>query len=165
MADAVFSGCFLNACLRHSDIVEMACFSPIVNARGALYVYPEGLVKRSTFYTLYMYANDLLPYVVPTSEDLSDAVTYENRNTKALDVILTSDKDGKKFVYAVVNKDPEKEVSLTLDFKGMGKSAKSRVSTKVLAGDGNLTTGIETGILRAGMGHNHDEIVPLGQRK
>ncbi len=136
MADAVFSACFLNACLRHSDIVEMACFSPIVNARGALYVYPEGLVKRSTFYTLYMYANDLLPYVVPTQEDLTQTVSYENRSTKALDVILTSDKDGKKFVYAVINKDPQNEVSLTLDFKGMGKTAKSRVSAKILAGEG-----------------------------
>ena len=136
MADAVFSACFLNACLRHSDIVEMACFSPIVNARGALYVYPEGLVKRSTFYTLYMYANDLLPYVVPTQEDVTQTVSYENRSTKALDVILTSDKDGKKFVYAVINKDPQNEVSLTLDFKGMGKTAKSRVSAKILAGEG-----------------------------
>jgi hypothetical protein len=27
-------------------------------------------------------------------------------------------------------------VSLTLDFKGMGKTAKSRVSAKILAGEG-----------------------------
>ena len=135
MADALFSGCFLNSCLRHSDIVEMACFSPIVNARGALYVYPEGLVKRSTFYTLYMYANDLMPYVVPTEEDITQTLSQGNSSTKTLDVILTSDKDGRKFVYAIVNKDPENEVSLTLDFKGMGKTAGSRVPAKILAGE------------------------------
>ena len=36
----------------------------------------------------------------------------------------------------MINKDPQNEVSLTLDFKGMGKTAKSRVSAKILAGEG-----------------------------
>ena len=31
MSDAVFTACFLNACLKHCDIVKMACFSPVVN--------------------------------------------------------------------------------------------------------------------------------------
>lgn len=34
MADALFSACFLNACLRHSDVVDIACHAPIVNTRG-----------------------------------------------------------------------------------------------------------------------------------
>ncbi len=34
MADALFSACFLNACLRHSDVVDIACFAPVVNTRG-----------------------------------------------------------------------------------------------------------------------------------
>jgi alpha-L-arabinofuranosidase len=49
MADALFSACFLNSCLRNARDVEIACFSPVVNARGAIYVHPKGIVKRTTF--------------------------------------------------------------------------------------------------------------------
>jgi alpha-N-arabinofuranosidase len=64
MADAVFSAAFLNGCLRHADTVRMANLSPTVNARGPLYVHPEGLVRRTTFHVLAMYANLLAPYVL-----------------------------------------------------------------------------------------------------
>lgn len=133
MADAVFAACFLNACLRHADVVDMACFSPIVNARGALYVYPEGLVRRTTFYVLAMYANDLLPFVVPTQNTV-EQLTQGERSTNVLDVVLTSDEGGRRFVYAIANKDPENEVSLALDFKGMGKSVPKKVQAKILSG-------------------------------
>ena len=134
MADAVFASCFLNACLRHSDIVEIACFSPIVNARGALYVYPEGLVKRTTFHVLSMYANHLLPVVVPT-ENKVESLTDGEDSTEVLDIVLTSDREGKSFVYAVANKDPQREQALTLDFKGLGKSIPGKVKVKVLSGN------------------------------
>lgn len=133
MADAVFSACFLNSCLRHADVVDMACFSPIVNGRGVLYVYPDGLVRRTTFYVLSMYANDLLPFVLPTQNTVGKLALGE-QSTDVLDVILTSNEDSSQYVYAVVNKDPEKEVTLALDFKGMGKSAPKKVHAKILSG-------------------------------
>ena len=37
MADAVFSACFLNQCLKHANTVGMANFSPTVNTRGLLF--------------------------------------------------------------------------------------------------------------------------------
>ena len=52
MADALFSACFLNACLRHSDVVDIACFAPVVNTRGPIFVHPDGIVRRTTFYVL-----------------------------------------------------------------------------------------------------------------
>ena len=88
MADALFSACFLNSCLRHSDIVEIACFSPIVNTRGALYVHPEGIVKRSTFYVFYMYSNLLQDFFVPTSATITP-LRNNDRETSVLDVLLT----------------------------------------------------------------------------
>jgi hypothetical protein len=48
MADAMFSACFLNACLRHADTVQMANIAPLVNTRGPLFVHPKGIVKRTT---------------------------------------------------------------------------------------------------------------------
>ena len=84
-----------------------------------------------------MYSNDLLPYVVPTAnivEDLSDG----DRSTGVLDILLTSDKDGKKYVCSVSNKHPEKAVPLTLDFKGMGIKAPKKVSARILSGNSAL---------------------------
>ena len=67
MADALFSASFLNACLRHCEDVGMANIAPIVNTRGPLYVHPKGIVKRTTFHTLAMYANLLEARVAPSS--------------------------------------------------------------------------------------------------
>lgn len=134
MADALFSACFLNACLRHSDIVEIACFSPIVNTRGAIFVHPDGILKRTTFHTLYMYTNFLEEYIVPVESSV-EALTSGDKSTDILDAVLTSDKAGKRYVYAVVNKDPERNISLELDFKGIGKKAPKKLEGKVLMGN------------------------------
>ncbi|MBO6248296.1 MAG: hypothetical protein J6N54_05745, partial [Bacteroidales bacterium] len=42
--------------------------------------------------------------------------------------------EGKKFVYAVANKDPEKDQLLSLDFKGLGIKAPKKVKAKILSG-------------------------------
>ena len=133
VGDALYASCFLNACLRHSDVVDFACFSTIVNTRGAIFVYPEGIVKRCIYYALKMYSNLLLPYVVPTEETVEDLVHGE-RSIGVLDVILTSDKEGKRFVYAVANKDPDNDQPLTLDFQGLGIKAPKKVQATVLSG-------------------------------
>lgn len=133
MADALFSACFLNACLRHSDIVEIACFSPIVNTRGAIFVHPEGILKRTTFYTLYMYTNFLEDYIVPVESSV-EALTSGNKSTGVLDVVLTANEAGTRYVYAIINKDPKRTISLELDFESIGKKAPKKLEGKVLSG-------------------------------
>ena len=133
MCDAVFSACFLNTCLRYGDKVDVACFSPIANTCGPLFVHPEGIVRRTTFFALKMYGNDLLPYVVPL-DVVSEPLVCGDRSTPVLDAVLTSDAAGKAFVCAVANKHPEQAVRLTLDFKGMGLKAPRKVRARVLAG-------------------------------
>ncbi|GAH18307.1 unnamed protein product, partial [marine sediment metagenome] len=59
MADALFTASFLNACLRHSEVVTMANVAPLVNTRGPLFVHPKGIVKRTHFHAMAMYANRL----------------------------------------------------------------------------------------------------------
>ena len=72
MADAVFSAGILNTCLRHAGTVRMANMAPVVNARGPLYVHPGGIVKRTTFHVLQMFANLL-------EENVADAWTSGDR--------------------------------------------------------------------------------------
>ena len=131
MADALFSACFLNSCLRHSDIVDIACFSPIVNARGALYVHPEGIVKRSTFYVFYMYSNLLQNIFIPTSATISP-LRHNDRETSVLDVVLTANDDRTQYTYAIVNKHPDESVTVSLDFAGTSPRS---VTATLLSGE------------------------------
>ena len=133
MADACFSACFLNACLRHADIVDIACFSPIVNTRGAIYVDKDGITRRTTFYTLLMYTNYLLPVNVPVTSSFAK-LEHGDKQTDVLDVVLTSDKEGKNFVLAVVNKDPKQEAALAIDFASLGKKATRQLTGWTLCG-------------------------------
>ena len=57
MTDAVFSACFLNTCLQNCDIVQMACFSPVVNTRGAIFTHKDGIVLRPQYFVFQLYAN------------------------------------------------------------------------------------------------------------
>lgn len=57
MADAVFTACFLNAMNRNCDIVGMANFAPILNTRGCIYSYKDGIVLRSTYHVFDLYVN------------------------------------------------------------------------------------------------------------
>ena len=133
MADAVFSACFLNSCLRHADVVDIACFSPIVNVRGPLFVYPDGILRRTTYYVLWMYANELLPYVVPVKTNISE-LSNGKKKTSVLDVVLTADEARSRYVCAVANKDPQKALPLTLDFEGMKLKAPRKVRALILEG-------------------------------
>lgn len=90
MADALFSACFLNACLRHADIVDIACFSPIVNTRGAIFVDKDGITRRTTYYVFYMYTNYLEKYNVPLTTNFTK-LTDGKSETGVFDAVLTSD--------------------------------------------------------------------------
>lgn len=133
MSDAVFAACFLNTCLRHSDIVDIACFSPIVNTRGPIFVHKNGIVKRTTYWVFYLYANDLLPIMQPISLS-SDKLTYEGQSTNVLDAVLTTNEAHDQYVLAIANKDPKKEQTISIDFKALGKNRVKEVQAKVLAG-------------------------------
>ncbi len=134
MADALFSACFLNACLRHGDIVDIACFSPIVNTRGAIYVYKDGIVKRTTYYALFMYTNYLEKNVIPVDCNFTQ-LQDGNNAVNVLDAILTANDDRNEYVMAVVNKHPDKAVTVSIDFKGMGVKTPKSVQAVVLQGN------------------------------
>lgn len=133
MADALFTACFLNMCLRHCDDVKIACFSPIINTRGALFVHPEGIVKRTTFHVFQLYANELEKNVLPVGLE-SEMLRHHDRATPTLDVILTCNDEKSRFVLAVINKDPEKAVAFAPDFTAMLGAVPEQVEAIVFSG-------------------------------
>ena len=130
MADALFSACFLNSCLRNSNYVTMACMSPVVNARGPLYVYPGGIVKRTTYHVMQLYANKLQPNILPVSV-MSDMLTKNDQSVPVVDAVVTCSSDKKQFAIVLVNKDPEKEAECSLGMDNLGRA----VNAILLSGD------------------------------
>ncbi|MEA3367114.1 MAG: alpha-L-arabinofuranosidase C-terminal domain-containing protein [Planctomycetota bacterium] len=118
MADALFSASFLNACLRHAEDVGMANIAPIVNTRGPLYVHPGGIVRRTTFHTLAMYANELEARVGKL--DLEAGMLVQGkRSIPVLDAVATVDESGKTWSIALVNRHPSEDVACTVKMKDM----------------------------------------------
>ena len=132
MADALFSASFLNACLRHADDVGMANIAPIVNTRGPLYVHPKGLVKRTTFHVLAMYANLLRRAGRP---DGGGQHSPGARRTNGADLGCHGDlrRAGRKWRIVLVNRHPSESVALRCELGGKTLDGKYRAT--VLAGD------------------------------
>ena len=129
MGDALFAASFLNACLRHCEDVGMANIAPIVNTRGPLYVHPKGIVRRTTFHTLAMYANELEDRVVRHN---LEAGTPGHR-TDQLDALATTDASGKRWAIALVNRHPSETVACAV--KLGDRSLDGTFDATVLAGD------------------------------
>lgn len=130
MADALFSACFLNSCLRNSDYVAMACMAPVINTRGPIYVYPGGIVKRTTYHVMNLYANKLQPNVLPFSIK-SDSLTNGKISVPAVDGIVTCSDDKKVLSIALVNKNPQNEAECNLGLEKID----GVVNAIILSGD------------------------------
>ena len=133
MADALFSACFLNSCLRYGRDVEIACFSPMINTRGGLYVHKDGIVRRSTFYVFKMYTNELEKNVVPTRID-AERLAHKNQTTPLWDAALTCDDAQKNFALAVVNKDPKESVAISVEGLPASAVEAGKIDATVLSG-------------------------------
>jgi alpha-N-arabinofuranosidase len=129
MADAVFSACVLNTFVRNCRDVEIGGFSPVINTRGALFVHPKGIVRRTTFHVLSMYANNLKKNYLPLDVKCEDLTAGESK-TPVLDLVLTCDDAKKCFVLAAVNKSPDKAIDLELPFTPEKNAEITRLSGK-----------------------------------
>ncbi len=132
MADALFSASFLNACLRHSADVGMANIAPIVNTRGPLFVHPGGIVKRTTYHVLAMYARLLGERVAAVSVK-SPRLRLGDRSVGALDALATCDRSRKRWRIVLINRHPTDSLlcSVTLG----GAPVEGRFRATVLDGD------------------------------
>ena len=132
MADALFSASFFNACLRHAEDVGMANIAPIVNTRGPLYVHPKGIVKRTHFHAMALYANELEGRVGKLAIK-ADKLAHGERSVPLVDAIATVNESGRNWAIALVNRHPENEVACTVKMKDL--PLEGSYAALVLAGD------------------------------
>ena len=132
MSDALFSASFLNACLRHSDDVTMANIAPSVNTRGPLYVHPKGIVKRTHFHALAMYANKLQPNTVELKIE-AEKLTQGEDSIDVVDAVATVDETGKTWSIALINRHPSESITCAVN---MGdKSLEGKFPATILTAD------------------------------
>lgn len=125
MADAVFTACFLNMCNRNCNVVGMAAFAPIVNTRGCIFTYKEGIVLRSTYHVFDLYVNYLGDVLLDSWAEecpvkMMESVSKEKAEVELVDVVVTAFRDKKGLAIAAVNKDGCEKQSLSLDFEADG---------------------------------------------
>jgi alpha-N-arabinofuranosidase len=132
MADALFSASFLNACLRHAEDIAMANIAPIVNTRGPLYVHPKGLVKRTTFHVLAMYANELGTRAGRMDLD-SGLMLFGGRTLPLVDAAVTVDEPRTCWSIALVNRHPTQAAACVVKLKEA--PVEGRFPAVLLAGD------------------------------
>lgn len=132
MADALFAAGFLNACLRHADTVSMANIAPLVNTRGPLFTHPGGLVKRTTFHVLHLYARQLGPRVARAAVS-SDPFRHGNDSAPAVDAVATCDPARRHWRIAALNRHPAAPARCRVTFDGA--PAAGLLEAVVLDGD------------------------------
>lgn len=121
MADAVFTGCFLNAMNRNCDIVGMANYAPILNTRGCIYSYDKGIVLRSTYHVFDLYVNYLGDTVIDLwSENQMPVMNVQDKwgrsvEVETLDMAATTWSDRKGIALAVVNKHMDQAYVIALE--------------------------------------------------
>jgi alpha-L-arabinofuranosidase len=132
MADALFSASFFNACLRHAEDVGMANIAPLVNTRGPLFVHPKGIVKRTHFHTMAIYANELEARVGKLKLEASP-LFQGNQSIPVADAIATVDESGKRWAICLVNRHPDQVIQCTVKMKD--RLLEGDYAAVVLAGD------------------------------
>jgi alpha-N-arabinofuranosidase len=111
----------------------MANIAPLVNTRGPLYVHPEGIVKRTHFHTLEMYANLLGSHMTPTAVEDAGVLTHENRCVTVVDAIATTNAPKDFWSVALVNRHPSQTVDCTVKLND--KTVEGAFEATILASD------------------------------
>ncbi|WP_100408075.1 alpha-L-arabinofuranosidase C-terminal domain-containing protein [Bacillus solitudinis] len=121
MADAIFSACFLNQCLKHCDIVQMANFSPTVNTRGAIFTHEDGIVLRSTYFVFQLYTTYMGDEVIDSYVSGGDTFRVDKKGitveVPSLDVITTRHSLTGDIAIAIVNRHPNEAKECELNIR------------------------------------------------
>ena len=96
----------------------MACFSPVVNTRGAIFTHKDGIVLRPQYFVFQLYANlmkndilDVWKYDVPTLSGKDGSIS---KTVDTIDIVVSYDNG--EYAVAAINKDPENTHSFDLSF-------------------------------------------------
>lgn len=133
MADAVFTACFLNECLRNCDVVGMANFAPTVNTRGMIYTHEHGIVLRPTYFVFELYTKYMGDTVVDSwmpSNTAFDVVDESGiQKVPEIDTVATVNSINQSLSVSIINRNPEEETEIYLNSDKLSEYASLKIYT------------------------------------
>ena len=136
LADAVFTACFLNSCLRHSDVVGMANFSPVVNTVGAIFTHADGIVLRPTYHVFDLFTRGTYDEILHSAlQSPTFALTNESgkQSLPQLDAVVTRDAASGAIGISLINLHPAADLSCRI--RGLAAGAARRATIRTMNGD------------------------------
>ena len=132
MADTIFTACFLNMVLRNADIVRMANFSAVVNTRGLLATYPDGIVRRGMYHVFKLYTRHMFDQVIDLYADEAPEMTVraksgEEVRVPRVDCVATRDSATGAVAVSAVNKHPSEPIEIRFRCPGSYAAPEVRV--------------------------------------
>lgn len=136
MADAVFTACFLNSCLRHCDVVGMANFSPVVNTVGAIFTHEDGIVLRPTYHVFDLFTNhtfeEVLHSALTSPSFAAEAEEGGSKSVPHLDAVVTRDPATGNLGVSLVNLHGKNAISCKI--RGVGLASISDATLRTVNG-------------------------------
>ena len=137
MADAVFTACFLNSCLRHCDVVGMANFSPVVNTVGAIFTHADGIVLRPTYHVFDLFTNysyeEIVHSALSSPSFEVQATDDAPKSAPHLDAVVT--RDPGTGAYGIVLVNLHGDSAITCNIRGLTGDVKTAVTARTLTAD------------------------------
>ncbi|WP_424765931.1 alpha-L-arabinofuranosidase C-terminal domain-containing protein [Paenibacillus sp. sgz302251] len=119
MADALFSACFLNLCLKHSDMIGMANYAPSINTRGLIRTHETGIILRPTYHVFDLYVNGLGNQVIDSWITGNPSIAVQNgkdtEEVPVLDCAATVIEETGEVRISLINRHPEENVKVRLE--------------------------------------------------
>ena len=119
LRDALWVASALNVLQRHCRAVRLANLAQLVNVIAPMYTTPNGLLLRTTYYPLELYANRSGPVALDV---LAVSPQFEARRSGMhtyLDASGTYDEEKRRVTLAVVNRRKEGDVVGTVELAGV----------------------------------------------
>lgn len=113
LEDALVVASYLNAFVRHANIVKMANMAQLVNLLAPIYTTPEGMWYQTIFYPLSLFSNHCFGESLQTYVD-GPTYSLDGKDIPYLDVSSVYDSAKKKVIINVVNRNKEKNIETTI---------------------------------------------------
>ena len=131
MADALYTGALMNACLQRADRITMSASFNLINVMGNIRVSPSQVWKTPTFLVLQLFTRHRGSHAVACAVEAPAVATPEAGNLPAYDAVPLVDAaatlaaDGATLFLSVVNRDPDRAAAI--DLRGAVRDGAARL--------------------------------------
>ena len=113
--DALAMGVFLNAFIRHADVVKMANLAQLVNVIAPMFTNPEGLYFQTIYFPIAEYAKQRGNQSLDVRVDSPQYKPDKGRELGYLDVSATYDPKSRKVSVNVLNRSEKTDITARIE--------------------------------------------------